>query len=521
MFSRSFGLAALVVATGLVGLAQQRPETPPPSVYKQRTHDVPTPGRLGALRREMPPPLTVDASGVVLSRPDTWDVDPLTGAQYRRGEVLVRFRADADAIARLSTLRTARGRRVVRALPGDWTLVELEPGTEPREAIRALRAGRAIADASLNFRVRAQQFRPNDEFHHLQWNFTAISLPVAWEINPGARTDVVVAVIDSGLNTITDTFLFVSPFGQIPVRFAATPDLVTDDRIVSPYDFVYDDEFPVDLGGHGTHVTGTIAQQTNNNIGVAGVAFNVKLMPLKVLSGGPFLTSWDDVFNPGNPGGSVSIVADAIRYAADNNAKVINLSLGGPGPAPPLRDAIAYAVSRGAFVAIAAGNSGDEGNPIEYPAAYASEINGAMAVGAVNRSLRRTAYSSFHPYVEICAPGGELNAFFDFENGITQIGYREEATLSFLTIEEKVQALALGFRPRFDDFELRPFQGTSMATPHVAGVAALLYSQGITNPGAIEEAIERFAQPISASAEECGAGLIDARRALRGFGLAR
>lgn len=521
MRSRSLGFAALVVTTGLVGLAQQRQEPPTRSAFKQRTHDVPTPGRLGALRSEMPPPMTVDASGVAVPRPDVWDVDPVTGAQYRRGEVLVRFREGADAIGRLRALRTARGTRAARSAGGDWTLVELEPGTEPREAIRALRAGGDIAEASLNYRVRTRQFRPNDEFHHLQWNFTAINLPVAWEINPGARNDVVVAVIDTGLNIVSDTFVFVSPFGDIPVRFAAVPDLVTDDRIVNPYDFVYDDEFPVDLGGHGTHVAGTIAQQTNNNIGVAGVAFNVRLMPLKVLTGGAFLTSWDDVFNPGNPGGTVAIIADAIRYAADNNARVINLSLGGPGPAPPLRDAISYAVSRGAFVAIAAGNSGDEGNPIDYPAAYAEDINGAMAVGAVNRSLRRTTYSSFHPYVEICAPGGELNAFFDFENGITQTGYREDSTLSFLTLGEKVAALALGFRPRFDDFELRPFQGTSMAAPHVAGVAALLYSQGITNPGAIEEAIKRFAQPISASAEECGAGLIDARRALRGFGLAR
>ena len=78
-----------------------------------------------------------------------------------------------------------------------------------------------------------------------------------------------------------------------------------------------------------------------------------------------------------------------------------------------------------------------------------------------------------------------------------------------------------GFRPRFDLFELRPFQGTSMSTPHVSGVAALLYSQGITSPGAIEEAIERFARPIDATAEQCGAGLVDSRRALRGLGLAR
>jgi serine protease len=315
--------------------------------------------------------------------------------------------------------------------------------------------------------------------------------------------------------------VFSSPFvGDIAIRFAAVPDLVTDDRIVSAYDFIYDDAFPVDLGGHGTHVAGTIAQQTNNNIGVAGVAYNVKLMPLKVISGGS-LTSWDDVFNPSNPGGSVAVVSEAIRYAADNGAKVINLSLGGPGAAPPLRDAISYAVSRGVFVAIAAGNEADDGNPVGYPASYGRDINGAITVGAVNRQLRHAFYSSFHPYVEICAPGGETASDFDFEGGVTQIGYEEDATLSFLTGAQKEAALRLGFRPRFDLFELRPFQGTSMATPHISGIAALLYSQGITKPAAIEEAIKRFARPIDATADECGAGLVDPRRALRGLGLAR
>ena len=520
MYIRAGGLSAAIVLGSLVGFAQQ-PQSPPRSIgSKQRMNDVPTPGRLGGLRTEPRPRLEVDATGVDVSLPHVWDVDPATGAEYRRGEVLVRFKPGANVTLRARALQSVRSRRVVRSL-GEWSLVELDPGTPTSDAIRLLRSSAAVADAALNSRLRTQQFRPNDEFHHLQWNFDAISLPVAWQINPGARNDVIVAVVDSGLNNVTDTIVFGSPFGEIPVRFAQVPDLVTDSRIVTPYDFIYDDELPVDLGGHGTHVAGTIGQLTNNNLGVAGVAYNVRLMPLKVISGGASVISWDDIFAPGNAGGSASIAAEAIRYAADNGAAVINLSLGTTAPVPTVRDAISYAVSKGAFVAIAAGNDGDEDNPVEYPASYAAEINGAMAVGAVNRELRRAFYSGFHPYLEICAPGGVTLDDFDFERGITQVGYEEESTLSFLSPFEKIQALQLGFRPRFDEFELRPFQGTSMATPHISGVAALLYSQGIRSPGAIEEAIKRFARPIDASADECGAGLVDARRALRGLGLAR
>lgn len=524
MKRRLVGGLSVILAAVLAGSAQQ---APPPSTgggsgWKERTFDVPTPGMLGGLRTEPEQRPSLDATGVTVPGPDFWVYDPATGAHYDRREVLVRFSEAADAPLRVRSMQAARGRRIARTLPANWNLVELEEGASPLDAVRTLREQPGVLEASLNYRLRLQQFRPNDEFYHLQWNFDAINLPVAWQINPGARNDVVVAVVDTGLNTLTETFVFSSPIvGQIPIRFAEVPDLVAADRIVAPYDFVYDDQFPVDLGGHGTHVAGTIAQQTNNNIGLAGVAYNVKLMPLKVISGGDFVISWDDILNPGNPGGSTAVVSDAIRYAADNGAKVINLSLGGPGPSPSIRDAISYAVSRGAFVAIAAGNSGGDGNPVMYPAAYAQEIRGAMTVGAVNRSLTHTSYSSFHPYVEVCAPWGQMNSFFDFEGGITQIGYNEDSTLSFFTPAQKIDALALGFRPRFDRFEPRPFQGTSMATPHVAGVAALLYSQGITNPGAIEDAIKRFARPIDATPEECGAGLVDARRALRGLGLAR
>jgi serine protease len=519
MYTRLFGLVALLAALAIVGSAQQ-PPTPRPG-SRERIPDVPTPGHLGGLRREAAPQITLDTTGVAESVPSSWDVDPATGAQYRKGELLVQFKEGVDSTLRARAMQAARGSRFARTYPGNWTLVELRPEADALESVGVLRDRAEVRDVSLNYRVRTQQFRPNDEFYRLQWNFDAINMPTAWQINEGARNDIVVAVVDSGLNISTETIVFSSPIvGQIPVRFAQVPDLVTSDRIVNPFDFVYDDDLPVDLAGHGTHVAGTIAQQTNNSLGVAGVAFNVKLMPLKVISGGS-LVSWDDIFNPGNPGGTAAVLAEAIRYAADNGAKVINLSLGGTGGASIEREAISYAVSRGAFVAIAAGNSAEEGNPEIFPASYAADIDGAIAVGAVNRSLRHAPYSSFHSYVEICAPGGEVESDFDYEGGVTQVGYEEVSTLSFLTAAEKILALRLGFRPRFDRFELRPFNGTSMATPHVSGIAALLYSQGLQNPAAIEAAIKRFARPISASAEECGAGLVDARRALRGLGLSR
>ncbi len=238
----------------------------------------------------------------------------------------------------------------------------------------------------------------------------------AWDINPGATASVTVAVLDSGVAYRNAEVRYrgravrlepggpVYPaLGLVDVPFAAAPDLGDQTRFVAPRDFIWNDDLPLDLDGHGTHVAGTIGQATNNGIGVAGMAFNVRIMPVKVIS-----DTWDFIF--GNDAvGSDDVVAQGIRYAADNGAHVINMSIGreSGGPATVVEDAVRYAVSKGVFVAIAAGNDGNGQNRPNRHAEFASRIDGAVAVAAVGRGLDRAYYSTTGSFVEIAAPGGD------------------------------------------------------------------------------------------------------------------
>jgi serine protease len=273
------------------------------------------------------------------------------------------------------------------------------------------------------------------------------------------------------------------------------------------------------MDGHGTHVSGTIGESTNNTTLLAGMAYNAGLMPIKVCLG-----YWEIMvaraqasipgFAPGNAGGCLySDMADGIYYAADHGARVMNISIGGPGASTALRDALTYATSKGMFVSISMGNDYLNGNTVSFPARYGQDIWGVMAVGAVGKTGDHAYYSSTGPHCEIAAPGGDGSI-----GGSPDFGYVWQSTLNGSDLLPSV------VRPRFDRYGKAGYQGTSMAAPHVAGLAALLASQsaGIT-PASIERIIRGTARDLGASGKDdfYGYGLIQPRDALFGRGIRR
>lgn len=474
------------------------------------------PGPAAQQQSSLPYTLLVDAGAVGDLVASIEARDP-----YVRGELIVKFRDGYSDAARARALSTIRGG--VTAARTRWVgdaLVLGTPGEPDAElAARMLERQPEIEWAQPNY-LRRKSLTPNDPSYSAQWHLDAIGLPAAWDINGGASAGITVAVIDSGINTVTQTFAFRrwngSAFDTITVPFAANPDVAAS-RIVSARDFVFWAGPVVDMDGHGSHVAGTAVQDTNNSLGVAGAAFRARLMPLKVCLG-----YWEIVFLQGEFGipGIVdpeaggcpdSAMAAALRFAADNGAQVINMSLGSPFESTVLRQAIEYAVSRGSFVAMPSGNSFEEGNRPDYPAAYAAQINGAVEVGATGRSRRRAFYSTTGAHVELAAPGGD-----PFDGGNSGLIYQVAPAFSDFTP-------AVSTNPRFDRHAVIGTIGTSSAAPHVAGVAALLYAQGVTNPAAIEALLKQTAVDLGAAGRdnEFGHGLVDARAALRGMGLAR
>jgi serine protease len=295
-------------------------------------------------------------------------------------------------------------------------------------------------------RVRAL-FVPDDPLLEEQWHLDRVGAGRAWDFSTGRG--VTVAVVDTGI--ACEDF----------DAFTKATDLATT-RCVGGYNFVARSGHANDDNGHGTHVAGTIAQSTNNALGGAGVAFDGRLMPVKVLSG----DGW----------GTTSDVADGIRWAADHGAQVINLSLGGPRNSRILQRAIDHARRLGTVVVAAAGNSRRR---VEYPGGSA----GVIGVSATDSNDRIAWFSSRGPGVDIAAPGVDV-----IQQSICNRG-----------------------RDRCERFP--SFSGTSMASPHVAGTAALLVSLGVTHPEAVERTLRATARSAG-PASEFGDGILHSAAAV-------
>ena len=355
----------------------------------------------------------------------------------------------ADSGKILDTLRSDP--RVVTA---DRVHFLKEPEEEANDISRASRDTETGKD-----QPESGKWKPNDPRYNEQWNFAMVKAEEAWEVSKG--NGAIVAVIDTGVAFQNNRK------GPLARDFTGT-------KFVPGYDFVNHDALPNDDQGHGTHVSGTIAETTNNAEGVAGLAFEAKIMPLKVLSA--------------TGSGRTTDIAEAIRWAADHGANIINMSLGGPLPDKLMAEACEYAKNKGVTIFCAAGNSGREG--VGYPAAYKD----CIAVSSVGPSGNLSYFSSWGKQVAIAAPGGDKQAGGD-AGGILQ------------------NTVLKGDNGNIDN-GYYSFQGTSMASPHVAAVAALIVSQGVKSPDDVKAILQKSAVKKS-DAKQYGAGLLNAAAAVK------
>ncbi|MBB3061627.1 S8 family peptidase [Microbulbifer rhizosphaerae] len=336
---------------------------------------------------------------------------------------------------------------------------------------------------------------PSDPRYNEQWHYfestAGLNLPSAWDTTQGEG--VVVGVIDTGYR----------PHADLVDNLLPGYDMISDSEISrdgdgrdsdasdegdwTPANACYSGSPARNSSWHGTHVAGTIAAATNNGIGVAGVAYKAKVVPIRVL---------------GRCGGYTSDIADAIIWGAGgsvsgvpanaNPAQVLNLSLGGEGSCgSTTQNAINTARNLGATVVVAAGNentNASNSNP--------ANCSGVVTVASVDRSGGRAFYSNYGSVVDVAAPGGDTSTL---SNGVLS------------TLNSGTQG------PANDNYAF--YQGTSMATPHVAGAAALLYAVNPSiTPTEVESTLVSTARSFPASCSQCGSGIVDAAAAVAAAG---
>jgi thermitase len=360
--------------------------------------------------------------------------------------LIVGFRADTPAAAQLAGVARSGGRAKAAMPQVDAVVVQVAPGEVANVRARLLRRP-DVAYVELDGVAHAfgldeaaasgvvAQWHPNDTFLAQQWALGTLGAEHAWELSRG--TGVTIAVVDTGVDYIH-------------------PDL--KGRVDIGHDFVDNDEDPMDVQGHGTHVAGIAAAGADDGFGVAGIAPGARILAVRVLDA--------------DGAGNYSHVAKGIIYAAERGAKVINLSLGGDEQSELLRNAIDYASARGAIVTCATGNEGR--TSIGFPARYDS----CVAVGATDANDQRAHFSNSGQGIDVVAPGAQILS--------STMGGLHEA-----------------------------WDGTSMATPYVSGAAALLVAQGL-HRGEVIGALTSTAKDLGAPGPDLlyGAGRIDAAAAV-------
>ena len=408
---------------------------------------------------------------------------------YLLDELIVQFQGTADDHIAERAIRFSGGRSARRSAFGNRFLVKLEDGVGLTEAMARFSSLPEVAYAEPNglvYAFQATRFTPNDRFFSFQWNMRMIDAERTWAIQKGDPS-VAVAVLDTGI-----AFEDFGPYRKAPDFGGAV--------FLQGHDFVNGDSHANDDNSHGTHVSSTIAEATNNGLGAAGLAFNCALVPVKVLGAGG--------------GGSNFDVADGIDYATNfrqngtNPIKVINMSLGEPGDSAVVRAAIDRAVDAGITVVAAAGNDGEA--QVSFPASY----DRVIAVGALDGRKQKTPYSNFGRDLDIMAPGGDPNRDDTGPNG------RPDGDADGI-LQQTFNPVTARLLGRYDDFDYFYAAGTSQATPHVSALACLLYQQGIRSPEAIRAAIQNTAEDLGAPGRDdtFGFGLIRPSVALSGYGL--
>lgn len=390
--------------------------TEPPADTPSATDDVGRAGRVSPRQAEGSEFPVRDVEGP--ARAARRATDPAT--------IVVRFLEGVTAAEMEAAVRAA-GAEPLSTIPEIGTMIASVEGSE-RDETEAVLELNPLVDTLESNHLRYALADPNDEGYYDQLHILVSRLPIAWELTKGSA-DLDIAILDTGVDL-------------------DHPDLAG--RMVPGYDFANNDAVPMDDDGHGTMVAGIAAADTNNLIGVAGAAWNARIMPVKVLGA--------------DGSGTDGQIANGIVWAVDHGAEVINLSLGGPGSSTILADAVDYATSRGVVVVAAAGN--ESTSEPSYPAA----IPDVIAVGATDLEGNAVSFTNFGPWVDLVAPGTDI--------------------VSTLLAPGTDAWYGIG-------------DGTSFAAPIVAGVAALVRA---TSPSLTPAQVT---ERILGSASDRGPGGID------------